>query len=101
MPIAPTYPGVYVEELSSGVRTIIGVATSIACFVGWARRGPTDKGTRILSWMDYQRQFGGLDPDSELSYAVYHFFNNGGTQAYIVRIVDTAAKRGSATLGGL
>ena len=30
MPVTPTYPGVYIEELPSGVRTITGVATSIA-----------------------------------------------------------------------
>ena len=33
MPIAPTFPGVYIEEVSSGVRTITGVATSVAAFV--------------------------------------------------------------------
>ena len=35
MPVPPTYPGVYVQEISSGVRTISGVATSIAAFVGY------------------------------------------------------------------
>ena len=40
MPITPTYPGVYIEEIPSGVRTIIGVATSITAFLGRAKRGP-------------------------------------------------------------
>ena len=39
-----TYPGVYIQEISSGVHTITGVATSIAAFVGWANMGPTDQG---------------------------------------------------------
>jgi phage tail sheath protein FI len=37
-----TYPGVYIEELSSGVHTITGVATSIAALVGWAAQGPAE-----------------------------------------------------------
>ena len=42
MPAALTYPGVYIEEIPSGVRTITGVATSITAFVGYTQRGPTD-----------------------------------------------------------
>jgi phage tail sheath protein FI len=90
MPVALTYPGVYVEELSSGVRTITGVATSIAAFVGWAPQGPTDRAGLVLSWSDYEREYGGLDPNSDLSYAISQFFTNGGTRAYIVRLAATA-----------
>jgi phage tail sheath protein FI len=82
-----TYPGVYIEELSSGVHTITGVATSIAAFIGWAPQGPTDRATLIESWADYQATFGGLDARSKLGYSVNQFFANGGTQAYIVRLV--------------
>ena len=46
MPVALTYPGVYIEEVPSGVRTITGVATSIALFIGWAPRGPIDRARR-------------------------------------------------------
>ena len=42
MPATLTYPGVYIEEIPSGVHTITGVATSIAAFLGGALRGPTD-----------------------------------------------------------
>ena len=70
MPVALTYPGVYIEEISSGVRTITGVATSIAAFVGWAPKGPTDRAELVLSWPDYERKFGGLDNRSYLGYAV-------------------------------
>jgi phage tail sheath protein FI len=91
MPITPTYPGVYIEEIPSGVRTITGVATSITAFVGWAAKGPTDRAELVLSWPDYERKFGGLDPNSPMSYSVYHFFNNGGQRAYIVRVVTIGA----------
>jgi phage tail sheath protein FI len=89
MPVALSYPGVYVEEIPSGVRTITGVATSIAAFVGWAPKGPTDRAGLVLSWTDFVRQYGGLNADSLLGYAVSHFFLNGGQQAYIIRLVTT------------
>jgi phage tail sheath protein FI len=82
-----TYPGVYIEELSSGVHTITGVATSIAAFVGWAPMGPVDDATMVESWAQYQSLFGGLDSRSLLGYAVNQFFANGGQQAYIIRLV--------------
>lgn len=91
MPLPKTYPGVYVEELPSGVRTITGVATSIAAFVGRASRGPTDTATTIFSFADYTRQFGGLSRDSTMSYAVQQFFQNGGGQAVIVRVTESTA----------
>lgn len=82
-----TYPGVYIEELSSGVHTITGVATSIAAFVGWAPMGPVTEATLVESWAQYQSLFGGLDSRSLLGYAVNQFFANGGQQAYIIRLV--------------
>jgi Bacteriophage tail sheath protein len=96
MPVTPTYPGVYIEEIPSGVRTITGVATSIAAFVGWAPRGPSDRAQRVLSWQDFERSFGGLHTQSLLGYAVYHFFANGGTDAYVIRLTDGGA--GVATI---
>jgi len=85
MPMTPTYPGVYIDELPSSVRTITGVPTSIAAFVGWAPRGPLDA-FRITSWDDYHRVFGGLHVDSPMSIAVYQFYQNGGSEAEIVRL---------------
>ncbi|HSS22532.1 MAG TPA: phage tail sheath C-terminal domain-containing protein [Pyrinomonadaceae bacterium] len=85
MPIAPTYPGVYIEEIPSGVRTITGVATSITAFVGRAERGPVNEPTTINSFGDYERAFGGLSLLSTMSYAVRDFYQNGGSQAIIVR----------------
>lgn len=86
MPATLTYPGVYVEELPSGVRTITGVATSITAFLGRAPMGPTDDPVTCFSYGDYERIFGGLDKDSPMSYAVRDFFQNGGSQAVVVRI---------------
>jgi phage tail sheath protein FI len=101
MPVAPTYPGVYIEEIPSGVRPITGVATSITAFIGWAPRGPTDSAQLVLSWPEYERKFGGLDPRSLLGYSVSHFFANGGQQAYIIRLAAGDSVAASITLGGL
>lgn len=91
MPAALTYPGVYIEEIPSGVRTITGVATSITAFVGAAQRGSLDTPTRVQSFAEFERAFGGLWRDSPLTYAVNQFFQNGGTDALIVRVVNSGA----------
>ena len=91
MPPTLTYPGVYIEELPSGVHTITGVATSIAAFAGWAPQGSVTEAVLVESWSDFARQFGGLSSGNYLGYAVNQFFANGGQQAYIVRLVATAA----------
>jgi len=85
MPAALSYPGVYVEEIPSGVRTITGVATSIAAFVGRTARGPTDRPVVVTSWDDFVRNFGGLDLAYPLGFAVRDFYLNGGVQAVIAR----------------
>ena len=91
MPVTPTYPGVYIEELPSSVHTIAGVATSITAFVGYTSRGIDNRAQTILSFSDYERLFGGIAADSELSYAVQHFFQNGGAQGIVVRVPRTGA----------
>ena len=89
MPVAVTYPGVYIDELPSAVRTIIGVPTSVTAFVGAAARGPVNQHTPITSWADFERIFGGLYAGSKMSYAVYQYYLNGGTAAEIVRLTHT------------
>jgi phage tail sheath protein FI len=90
MPVRPTYPGVYIEEIPSGVRTITEVATSVAAFVGSFRKGLLDEAVQVFGMADFEREYGGLDRNSETSYAVQQFFLNGGTEAWIVRVADTA-----------
>ncbi len=83
----PTYPGVYIEELPWGVRSITGVETSTAAFVGRARHGPTEA-VRLGSFADYQRVYGRPDPEFELGHAVRAFFENGGARASVVRVPE-------------
>lgn len=103
MPVALLHPGVYIEEVPSGVRTITGVATSITLFIGWAGRGPTDRALRITSFADFERLYGGLHADDNafLGYAVRQFYQNGGSDAYILRIADDDVDTATAVIGDL
>jgi phage tail sheath protein FI len=94
-----SYPGVYIQELPSAVHTITAVATSITAFVGYTVRGPENKATEILSWSDFERLFGGLASDSELSYAVKQFFDNGGTDAFVIRVAKDDGIAGEIEIG--
>ena len=91
MPAALPYPGVQIQEIPAGVRPIVGVSTSVTAFLGRALRGPVDIAVRCFSFEDFARKFGGLWADSPMTYAVYHYFLNGGSEAVIVRLAPGAA----------
>src|SRR5438552_13253885 len=98
MPVSVSYPGVYIQEIPSGVHTITGVATSITAFVGRAARGSMSPQT-ITSFGDYQRLYGGLSPFSPMSFAVRDFFQNQGATAIILRLFNGSAGAGTLTPG--
>ena len=103
MPPTLTYPGVYIQEIPSGSRTITGVATAVAAFVGRAPRGPVDEPVEVGSFQQFERIFGGLWRSSGLGYAVFDYYANGGSQAVIVRlgggaVATTIDLDGDATL---
>ncbi len=101
MPLAPTYPGVYVQETPSGVRTISGVATAVAAFVDRFDRGPVDRAVRVSSWGQVERYFGGLSESSQASFALDQFFRNGGGVAWVVRVAPAAATANVIALAGV
>ncbi|PMN70260.1 phage tail sheath family protein [Enterovibrio norvegicus] len=86
MPVALTYPGVYIQEIPSGSRSIGGVATSIAAFVGGFSRGPLNSPVTLFHVGDFDTHLGGVHTDSETSYAISQFYLNGGGQAVAVRV---------------
>ena len=98
MSVQLSYPGVYIEEISSGVRTITGVATSITAFIGRAKRGPVNEAKVITSYADFERSFGGLDLNSAMSFAVRDFYRNGGSLAVIVRLFNAGEGTETTTL---
>ncbi|WP_033340969.1 phage tail sheath family protein [Catenuloplanes japonicus] len=98
MSTVTSYPGVYVTEVPSGVRTITGVATSVTAFVGRTRRGPVDRAVTVTGFADYQRVFGGLWSGSTVGHAVRDFFANGGGQAVVVRVSPDGRGAPTATV---
>lgn len=70
----------------------MGVSTSTTAFLGRAQKGPVNDPTLIHSYGDYERIFGGLWYLSTMSYAVQQFFQNGGTDAVIVRLNNKGTK---------
>ncbi|MFE5791125.1 phage tail sheath family protein [Streptomyces sp. NPDC056503] len=93
----PSYlsPGVYVEEVQSGSRPIEGVGTSVAAFVGFARKGPFDEPTLITNWSQFVSRFGDFVEGTYLAASVYGFFANGGGSCYVVRVDDGPSAAGS------
>ncbi len=87
-------PGVYIEEISAGSNPIVGVGTSTAVFIGNAVGGSDEdknKPKLITSWNEftesYQDEAGKSFADGQyLPYAVYCFFNEGGTRCYVVNL---------------
>ena len=99
MSVAVTYPGVYIQEVPSGVRTITSVGTSITAFVDFFREGPMNRATEVFGMSDFQRLFGGLDTRSEASYALQQFFLNGGSSALVVRCASGSVASARVEIG--
>lgn len=93
-----SYPGVYIEEVSSGVRPIAAAGTSTPAFVGLTEMGPTDRAMRVTNWTEFQKHFGSFITSGYLAHAVFQFFNNGGRQCYIVRVTRSDAAAATVTL---
>ena len=90
MPVQPSYPGVYVQEVPSGVRTIVGVSTSITALIGRTLRGPIGKPTQCLKYGDFLQTFGEDHSQSDVARYVKLFFANGGSNCYVtLRVVFT------------
>ncbi|MTV50352.1 phage tail sheath family protein [Heliobacillus mobilis] len=98
-------PGVYVEEFDSGAQPLEGVSTSTAGFIGVAQRGPAEGLPQLVtSFADFQRQYGGYLSENAfgsyryLAYGVEHFFLNGGSRAYIMRVAPQNAAQAAVEL---
>lgn len=99
-------PGVYVEEYDNSPRSVEGVGTSTAGFVGLAEKGPT-KGAPLLvtNFKNFQKLFGGFLSEYThgeyryLANSVEQFFTNGGTRCYVSRVAPEDAVAASKKMG--
>ena len=79
-------PGVYIEEVDRGTKPIEAVGTSTGAFIGESTVGPTNEAVLVTNWAQYARIFGDFSHSTFLAHAVYGFFNNGGTKAFICNV---------------
>ena len=91
-----TVPGVFIEPISSLPSDVESNSSSIGGFVGTLVRGVLEIPTLVTSWQDFLNKFAyGMETpflsNSDLAYAVYGFFQNGGKQCYIVRTAHKTA----------
>jgi len=85
------HPGVYIQEVPSGVRPIEGVSTSTGAFIGKTEMGALNKAVLVTSVTEFEAKYGKYLNDSWLSHSVHQFYNNGGKKCYIVRVAGAGA----------
>jgi len=96
-------PGVFIED-NPNPPVIEAVSTSTGGFAGIAQRGKVGKPIFISSWNAFINNFAhGMDSpflaNSDLAYAVYGFFQNGGKRCYVMRVASKTAEVASMTSG--
>ncbi len=89
--------GIKVREESGPEEAIAKSPTATTAFVGRTLRGPVNRPVRITSFAQFAQEFGGLWQPSPLGYAVEQYFDSGGREAYVVRVVN-GARPSSLTL---
>ncbi len=103
------HPGVYIEHVPSGALAIEAASTSIAAFVGPVKRGPVNTPVFIVNRGQFAEQFGELDDGTSgirdegdqpdyFGHAVNAFYDNGGGQAYVVRVSSDTATAAEGAL---
>ena len=95
--MTPNSLGIQVEEEHGRDPHIARFETARTAFVGRTLRGPVNRPVLLNNFAEFQHAFGGLWQPSPLGYAVEHFFDNGGREALIVRVVN-AARAATLTL---
>ena len=89
-------PGVFITEEASQTQVTSTVSASALGMVGFSPKGPTDVATRVTSWQDYLRRFGGFTANSYAPLNWAAFFQNGGQVGYVVRVVPSDATAAQA-----
>lgn len=117
MPVTPTYPGIYIQEAPGGPPPIVAAQTNVGVFIGYTHPLKTvafKTPVLISGFADYQRMFGGFvrsmafanafdgtgKPGAfgDMATAVNQFFLNGGTQTYVVGLINDQVQAIDPTL---
>jgi uncharacterized protein len=88
--VTPSSLGLKVQQELGPDQSIARLGTARTAFVGRTLRGPVNSPVLLKNFAEFQHTFGGLWQPSTLGYAVEQFFDNGGREALIVRVVNGA-----------
>ena len=101
MPLPPQTPGVYIPEINSPAKTIVGVSTATPVLIGTFPSGPSFTPRKVRSHQEGDRIFGGLQTNHLSSLVMKQFFDNGGKEIWIVSIGRTTRGQPKLLLKGL
>ncbi len=87
-----------VETEGRASPAIAGAPTSVAGLVLRSRRGPADRAARVSSFQQFTARFGGHTSLFAGAYCVEGFFQNGGQEAWIARVVGSDAAAATMNL---
>lgn len=91
-------PGVYVNEtLLPAPVASAGLADAAGAAIGAFAKGP-EAVTLVTSWYDFVKQFGGFDAAFPATFGVNQFFNNGGSELYVKRVLSAGAAKASVDI---
>jgi phage tail sheath protein FI len=87
-------PGVYLNELPLAAGPINGAAaaTSAGAVIAAFAQGP-ETVTKVTSWYDFSKRFGGYNKRYPSTFAVGSFFKSGGTELYVRRVLPANATK--------
>lgn len=96
-------PNPYVEKVPFKGKATTSKSNSIMGIIGITPNGATDKAVLVTSWTEFIEKFAmGISTpfmaNAVLSHAVYGFFQNGGSQLYVARVVGTNSKKAEVVL---
>lgn len=84
-------PGVYISEtlLPAPINTTAS-ADAAGAVIGAFAQGPTSV-TRVTSWYEFVKRFGGYNVSFPATFGVGQFFLNGGAELYVRRVLHSDA----------
>ncbi len=92
------HPGVYIQEVSSGVLPIEGVSTSTTAFVGKTQKGSVGQPVLVTSFTEFQATYGSYLDDGFVAHAALQYFNNGGKRLYVARVTASGEQASTASV---
>lgn len=92
-------PGIVVNtSVRTGPSTINQAPSATWFVVGETERGPSNEAKMVTSLSDFESVFGGYVSYGSVHQQVQTFFEEGGAEVYVSRVVGASATAGSLTL---